>query len=62
MESVKICMHLGDFHALMDITGAIGSYTSGSQCKQTLYVSGIYQPDFMSTVLSGKHYNHCWTL
>ena len=55
-------MHLGDFHALMDITGAIGSYTSGSQCKQTLYVSGIYQPDFMSTVLSGKHYNHCWTL
>ena len=57
-----IFIHLGDFHAMMAFFGVIGKYVAGSGFEDVLFQTGLCSSGSITGVLSGKHYNRCWTV
>ncbi len=57
-----IFIHLGDFHAMMAFFGVIGKYVAGSGFEDILFQTSLCSSGSITGVLSGKHYNRCWTV
>ena len=57
-----IIIHLGDFHAMMTFFIVIGKLVAGSGFEDVLFQAGLCSSGSISGVMSGKHYNCCWTV
>lgn len=57
-----IIIHLGDFQAMVAFFGMIGKLVTGSGFEDVLFQAGLCSSGSISGVMSGKHYNRCWTV
>ena len=58
----NIIIHLGDFHFMIEIFAVLGKLVCGSGFKDVVFQTGICSSGSLNGVLSGSHYNRCWTV
>ena len=58
----NIIIHLGDFHFMKEIFAVLGKLVCGSGFEDVVFQTGICSSESLNGVLSGSHYNRCWTV
>ena len=58
----NIIIHLNDFHCMKEIFTVMGKLISGSGFEEIIFQSGLCSSESSSGVVSGSHYNRCWTV
>ena len=52
-----VILHLGDFHAMMEIFNIIGTIVAGSRFEDIIFQAGLCASGSLNGVMKGKHYN-----
>ena len=55
-----VILHLGDFHAMMEIFNIIGTIVAGSRFEDIIFQAGLCASGSLNGVMKGKHYNRAW--
>ena len=58
----NVVIHLGDFHFMKEVFGVLGKVISGSGFEDVIFQSGLCSSGSLRGVVSGSHYNRCWTV
>ena len=58
----NIIIYLGDFHYMKEIFAAMGKLITGSGIEEIIFQSGLCSSGSLNGVVSGSHYNRCWTV
>ena len=58
----NIVIHLGDFHYMKEVFCILGKVISGSGFEDVVFQSGLCSSGSLKGVVSGSHYNRCWTV
>ena len=58
----NVIIHLGDFHFIKDNFSLIGKLVAGSGFEDAIFQAEVCYSGSLSGVLSGSHYNRCWTV
>ena len=58
----KIVLHLGDFHFMKESFTILGTLVKGSRFEDIVFQAGVCSTSSLNGVLSGCHYNRCWTV
>ena len=58
----NVVIHLGDFHFMKEVFGVLGKVISGSGFEDVIFQSGLCSSGSLKGVVSGSHYNRCWTV
>ena len=58
----KIVLHLGDFHFMKESFTILGTLVKGSGFEDVVFQAGVCSTGSLNGVLSGSHYNRCWTV
>ena len=58
----KIFLHLGDFHFMKEVFTILGTLVKGSGFEDVIFQAGVCSTGSLTGVLSGSHYNRCWTI
>ena len=61
-EFKSIFIHLGDFHFVKECFNFLGCLISGSSFEDLVHQAGLCSPGNFNGVISGSHYNRCWTV
>ena len=58
----KIVLHPGDFHFMKKVFTMLGTLMKGSGFEDVVFQAGECSTGSLNGVLSGSHYNCCWTV
>ena len=58
----KIVLHLGHFNSMKELFTMLGTLMKGSGFEDVIFQAGVYSTRSLNEVLSGSHYNRCWTV
>ena len=58
----NIVIRLGDFHYIKEIFAILGQLVSGSGFENIIFQAGLCSAGSLNGVVSGYHYNRCWTV
>ena len=61
-EFKSIFIHLGDFHFMKECFNFLGCLISGSGFEDIVHQAELCSPGSLNGVISGSHYNRCWTV
>ena len=61
-EFKSIFIHLGDFHFMKECLNFLGCLISGSSFEDIVHQAELCSPGSLNGVISGSHYNRCWTV
>ena len=61
-EFKNIFIHLSDFHFIKECVSFLGFLMSGSGFEDTVHQARVCSLGSLNRVISGSHYNRCWTV
>ena len=58
----KLVLHLGDFHFMKEIFTVLDTLMKRSGFEDVIFLAGVCSTGSLNGILSGSHYNRCWTV
>ena len=58
----NVIIHLGDFHFIKENFSLTGKLVAGSGFEDAIFQTEVCSSGSLNGVLSGSHYNRCWTV